>query len=197
MAPMTARKDGTIPPRRSTHVRRIGIVLAAVAVLALTLGTSVTAATLITGKQIKDGSVTGKDLRNGSVTGADIRDGSLTPADYRGAIVGPEGPAGAAGPSGPVGPQGPSGRPGVRGIDYATSERDDLPAGLWTIRNAKCPSGTTAVSGGFAAESGASGGRFLVSAPLSNGTGWFVGIQNESSAAIVGGYTWVSCARTQ
>lgn len=47
----------------------------AVAILALVIAmsTSATAALIITGSQIKDGSVTGKDIKNRSVTGKDIR----------------------------------------------------------------------------------------------------------------------------
>ena len=47
----------------------------AVAILALVIAmsTSATAALVITGSQIKNGSVTGKDIKNRSVTGKDIR----------------------------------------------------------------------------------------------------------------------------
>lgn len=47
----------------------------AVAVLALVIAmsTSATAALIITGSQIKNGSVTGKDIKNRSVTGKDIK----------------------------------------------------------------------------------------------------------------------------
>lgn len=77
----------------------------AVAILALViaLSTSATAALVITGSQIKNGSVTGKDIKkkaigakhlrksavrskavkDGSLTGADIRDRSLTGSDVR------------------------------------------------------------------------------------------------------------------
>lgn len=182
---------------RSPLLRRMGTVLAGAAALILMLGTSVTAARLVTGQQIKDGTVTGIDIKNGSLTGTDVKDGSLTPADYSGEVVGPAGPTGAPGPAGMTGAPGPSGLPGVRGITYATSVRYDVPAGKWTGSTAKCPAGGWAISGGFAAESGANVGRILSSAPLSDGTGWSSFIRNEGSVDILGGYTWVTCARTR
>jgi hypothetical protein len=49
-------------------------VLAAVAVtLLVAAATSATAATLITGKQIRNGSITGKDVKNRSLTQSDVR----------------------------------------------------------------------------------------------------------------------------
>jgi hypothetical protein len=41
----------------------------------------VSAATLITGAQIKDGTVTTADIANNSLTGADVRDGGLFSSD--------------------------------------------------------------------------------------------------------------------
>ena len=48
-------------------------------VLLFGAGTAV-GAQLITGKDIKDGSVTTKDIKNNNLTTKDIKDGSLTPA---------------------------------------------------------------------------------------------------------------------
>jgi hypothetical protein len=79
-----------------------------VALLALFValgGTAVAAGTLITGKQIK----------NGSITGADVKNKSLTPRDFRGSIRGPQGLTGPAGPQGPQGPQGAQGMAGPKG----------------------------------------------------------------------------------
>lgn len=53
-----------------------------IAVLALFIATSSAAyAIVITGKQIKNGTVTGADIKNGSLTGVDVRAGSLTAAN--------------------------------------------------------------------------------------------------------------------
>lgn len=47
-----------------------------------------TAAKLITGKQIKDGTVTTADVKNGSLRGVDVRDGSLAGADVKAGSLG-------------------------------------------------------------------------------------------------------------
>ena len=100
-----------------------------VALLALlvALGGTATAGVLITGKQVKNGSLTGADVGNGSLTGKDVRNnsltskdvknlkgtdiknGSLTAADFAAGELpeGPAGPQGQPGPAGPVGPPGP------------------------------------------------------------------------------------------
>jgi hypothetical protein len=88
-----------------------------VATLALLLAVGGTAAagaqSLLTGRNVKDGSLTGADIQNDSLTGADIQAGSLgsnafstiARANLRGAI-GPAGPKGDKGESGAQGPAG-------------------------------------------------------------------------------------------
>jgi hypothetical protein len=68
-----------------------GTVIACIALLVACTGTA-TAATLITGKQIKNNSVTTKDVKNKSLRAGDFRPGTLL-----------RGPAGAAGATGPQG----------------------------------------------------------------------------------------------
>jgi len=65
------------------------------------------ASSLVTGKQIKNGSVTGSDVRNGSLTARDFKAGALP--------AGPIGPAGAAGAAGSDGAPGEDGAPGKDG----------------------------------------------------------------------------------
>ena len=50
-------------------------ILACVAVALIAGTTTATAATLITGKEIKDGSISGRDLKDGSVKSADLSKG--------------------------------------------------------------------------------------------------------------------------
>jgi collagen triple helix repeat protein len=69
------------------------------------------AARLITGKQIKDGSIRGRDVGNSSLSGSDVRDGTLTAGDFGSGQL----PAGANGVQGPVGPAGPKGDTGASG----------------------------------------------------------------------------------
>jgi hypothetical protein len=108
----------------------LGATLGALALFVALGGTSVaaSAAKLITGKDIRNGSVTGADIKNRSITAVDIKKGSITPdllantADSRSAgtagatgATGPAGPAGPQGPRGERGPQGPQGPQGPRG----------------------------------------------------------------------------------
>ncbi len=57
--------------------------LLAVAVLLVAVAGTATAAKLITGKDVKNGTLTGLDVKNGSLGSADVKDGSLTRADLR------------------------------------------------------------------------------------------------------------------
>jgi hypothetical protein len=92
-------------------IRTVSIV-AATAVIAA--GGSATAATLITGKSVKDGTLTGRD----------VKDRSLTSKDFKGSLPsGPSGPSGPAGPAGSAGPAGPAGPQGERGADGATGQQ--------------------------------------------------------------------------
>jgi hypothetical protein len=55
-----------------SRTRVAGLVLAAITALVLAAGTGATAATLITGARVKDGSLTGVDIKNGSVGAIDL-----------------------------------------------------------------------------------------------------------------------------
>lgn len=97
--------------------------------LMVALGGTATAAVVITGRDIRDGTVTGADLANNTVGTKKIRDGSLLVRDFQrgqlprsqvglpGAVgdPGPRGPAGATGPAGVMGPAGAAGAPGATG----------------------------------------------------------------------------------
>jgi hypothetical protein len=78
------------------------------------------AASLITGKQIKDNTVAGRDVRDSSLTGRDVRNGTLMAGDFQAGQLpagtsGPQGAAGPLGPQGVPGAQGPKGDPGAQG----------------------------------------------------------------------------------
>jgi hypothetical protein len=72
-------------PSRSGSPRRNGVrTTAAIAAIVLICGaTTAGAAKLITGSDVKDGSLTGKDVKNGSLTGKDVKNGSLTGKDVK------------------------------------------------------------------------------------------------------------------
>jgi type VI protein secretion system component Hcp len=58
--------------------------------------------------------ITGREVRNGSLTGADVRDHSLRARDFKAGEL-PRGPQGDSGPPGPAGPQGDAGPAGAQG----------------------------------------------------------------------------------
>lgn len=85
---------------------RIRPVHLVVFVLALVLcAGSATAGSLITGKQVRDGSLTGRDVKDRSIKARDLAKGL-------GGLPGPPGTAGPAGAPGPAGQAGPRGEPG-------------------------------------------------------------------------------------
>jgi Collagen triple helix repeat (20 copies) len=102
------------------------LVVALVALFVAFSGTA-TAALVMTGKNIKDGTVTAKDVKNRTL-GTDKLSNNAVSAlkgqpgpEGQPGPAGPQGPAGRHGPAGPTGPkgdpgaQGPTGDPGPRG----------------------------------------------------------------------------------
>jgi hypothetical protein len=88
----------------------------ALVALCSAFGGSATAALMVTGSAVKDGSLTGKDVRNRSLGTRD-----LSPK-ARGALRGQQGLAGPPGPQGPkgdAGPKGDQGDAGPRGPSFA------------------------------------------------------------------------------
>lgn len=123
-------------------VALVGLGLAAV--VAVASATGAVAATMITGKQIKNGTVTGADIKNGSLTGKDVRNGSITAADLAPSarIAGPRGPAGPKGGTGPAGPPG-----AAASAKLSTFTMPGVANGVG--RTATCPAGSV-VTGGSA-----------------------------------------------
>lgn len=113
--PWTWDRGDAVP--RTRRVRPVhGLVVAG---LVLAMAGSATAGSLVTGKQVKDGSLTGKDVRDRSLTAKDLSPdallgGTAGPAGADG-LTGPAGPAGPAGDPGPAGPAGPQGDQGATG----------------------------------------------------------------------------------
>ncbi len=68
--------------------RSLTTVLTIAAVLLVAFAGGASAAKLITGKQIKDGTVTGADVKAGSLRGSDVKDGSLKGADVKDGSLG-------------------------------------------------------------------------------------------------------------
>lgn len=90
-----------------------GVILAGIGFAGTWSGTALASA-LVTGRQVKDGTLRSVDLRSDrAVTGADVRDGTLS-AQKLSAL-----------PDGPAGPQGPQGLPGLDGLDNFDYEVPD------------------------------------------------------------------------
>jgi hypothetical protein len=124
-------------------------------------------ASLVTGKQIKDGSITGLDIRDHSVGAREF--GHL-----------PAGPQGPVGPPGAPGPQGPQGAPGSSG--WVTVVGDAVAVTDIASADAKCPGGTKAVGGGVRT-SDATVAELKESGPYDvDGTGWLGTVRNISSS---------------
>lgn len=125
-----------------TGLRRLptpALILSLIA-LAVTLSSSAYAATLITGNNIRNGTVTTADLKDNNVTGTDIKDGSIVPDDMSTAAhnslkgdtgpAGPQGDAGATGEKGATGAKGDTGDTGATGPQGEQGPKGDTgPAG--------------------------------------------------------------------
>jgi hypothetical protein len=164
-----------------------GLVVA-VAALILALSAPAIAARLITGKQIKDGSIGLKDLS------ASAR------AKLRG-VRGPAGPPGPAGAAGATGARGPAGAPGATNVVMRTASLD-LTGPNVVSTAATCNAGERVVGGGArVSESGGTSG-VVGSGPAAGGLpaqagqtpdGWFAtGRNSQASEATLTVY--VLCA---
>lgn len=161
----------------------VGLILGAVVASAGTAGASA----LITGTQIKDGSITKKDLSRA------VR-AELAKAGPRGSTgpTGPQGPQGAPGPStgpasGDLTGQYPAPSLGNGVVDAATlgniqmvTNEQALPTAQSTQLSVSCPEGSRLISGG-----GISG---LLGVPISgsapgNATAWQVVVRNDSGVS--------------
>lgn len=138
-----------------------------VGALLLALSGSATAATvaLITGKQIKNGSIELVDL---------------SPAAKR-ALKGQRGPEGPPGAQGPAGPAGLAGAPGAPGgfdpakVSYVTGPSTTIPSGAVASVHATCPQGTKVIGGGHFANINHVGGEQTF-----DGRTWTVIVLNDT-----------------
>ncbi|MBN1529910.1 MAG: collagen-like protein [Thermoleophilaceae bacterium] len=158
--------------------------LVAIAGVVLAVAGSATAASVITGKQIKNSSITSQDIKNKSLLRGDFRSGQL-PAGARG----PQGPQGLRGPQGAAGARGTNGFGQLRYIEeafpFANGEADFV--------TALCPAGTFPTGGGaWAADSATllvdhpevitSQGVTFTDAGIGNG--YFATVSNVASGAV-------------
>lgn len=146
---------------QGTSRTALAVIVAALALI-VSAGAGATASLMITGKQIKDGSVTTKDVKNRSLKVKDLSAkarnklrGATGPAGPRGATgaTGATGPAGPAGPTGLQGLQGVPGLPGVSGFEVITETVSIGGLGASDSVTGTCPADKVAISAtaGYAA----------------------------------------------
>jgi len=139
-----------------THIRRprASTVIASLA-LFVALGGSATAATLITGAKVKNGTITAKDVKNSTLTGSKVKNGSLSASDLsksaQGSLKGAKGDKGSTGPQGAAGATGTTGAQGPRGIvspRVVTVGSDAIPNDVDTtiLTNNNVPAGSYVVT---------------------------------------------------
>ena len=143
------------------------------------------AATVITGKQVKNGSLTAADVKAGSLTGKQIKDHSISAADLAAGLMtaSPAAPSGARGDQGAAGPSGATGDQGAAGSSGATG--DQGPAG---------PKGEPGVAGAQGAP-GAAGPAGPITGALPSGvtlTGYWTGSAPDGTAANATVYSSIS-----
>ena len=86
---------------------------------------------LLEGSAYAATAITGRDVRNGTLTGADVRDHSLRARDFRAGEL-PRGLKGESGPTGPAGPQGAIAKPQWGDMVIAKAP-DRSSAQLWKL----------------------------------------------------------------
>jgi len=109
----------------------------AVTSLFIALGGPAQAASLLTGKNIKNSSLTGADVKNNSLTSADVK--GLRKGDFAQGQL----PSGDRGPAGPAGANGAPGAPGAKG---AKGDKGDVgPAGpsRWVLSTPRARSSSS------------------------------------------------------
>jgi hypothetical protein len=140
--------------------------------------------------------ITGAEIKDGSITGRDIKPGSLSPRLFAGSQRGARGPRGAqgtpglqgvAGPSGPQGlpgPPGPAGQGQTVGTQYnliqpnAQTITQTVGPGAVQSTSAVCPPGYAVLGGGYQA-SGSRGARVFYNDSFGSRDTWAVGVDNS------------------
>ena len=114
-------------------------IFACVIVALIAGATSATAANLITGSDVKNGSLTGADIKNPAIDSEDIKKGAVIKKKLSKAVRDALDDNGPAGPQGPAGPPGPGGGARWTPGPWAWGRRD-RPATPRTPRSASPPS---------------------------------------------------------
>jgi hypothetical protein len=193
-SPLAIDPQKAVPLQRSPRRRPQPALVISLVALFVALGGTSYAAIMVTGENVRNGSLTGADIRNESLRGKDVRNGSLTSGDLSAPTIASlrgSGPRGAKGATGPRGATGAAGAPGTFGV--VTMRRVVYSAG--SPATALCLTGEVATGGGVSTSQAASFVR--VSEPFPNeGTprGWTGQVLNTSNTA-VSGQVYAICAQ--
>jgi hypothetical protein len=152
-------------------------------------GVATGARSLITGAEIKDGSITGRDIKPGSLSArlfAKAQSGERGPRGRQG-TPGLQGPAGPSGPQGLPGPPGPAGEGQTVGTQYnliqpnAQSIVQTVGPGAVQSATVGCPPGYVVLGGGYQSTGSRAAEVFFSDSFGSRGT-WAVGLDNSRGA---------------
>lgn len=135
------------------NAKTTAVVLGVAGLMVVSASGAATAATLITGKNIKDGTVTSADIKNGTLKLADLSPGARV-----------------KGPAGPTGRTGQQGAPGVSGYRQVTALVTPVPSTTSTVA---CAAGEVPLSAGVKpVDADSTPGSNSFSYPTSSGWEW-------------------------
>jgi hypothetical protein len=186
--------------RRILQRRPSGSTVLALLALFVAVGGTATAATVITGKQIRNNSVTGADIRNSSLGNADVRNGSLLARDFRRGQL-PRGARGFTGATGAAGARGAAGVNGFGRLEYPISAPVTVTPGQSEEIVVGCAPGTFPTGGdGFAIDANE---NLVEGAVVEEGlrldqdgapAGWGATVHNSGAVGDIEGFAEVVCA---
>lgn len=142
-----------LPRQHATVVAYVALFVA--------LGGTATAAVLVTGKNVKNGSLTGADVKSNSLGSVDVTNGDLLAEDFKAGQLragprGAPGAPGARGAPGPAGAKGDQGSPGISGlvkVEQGSASNSDS----FKDATATCPAGKRVIGTGGYITGGKSG----------------------------------------
>jgi hypothetical protein len=155
-------------------------------------GVATGARSLVTGAEIKDGSITAADIKPGSLSARLFAD-SAPARGVRGSR-GPTGTPGLQGPAGPSGPQGLPGPPGPAGEGQTVGTQynfvqpnaqtivQTVGPGQVDSASAGCPPDQVVLGGGFRS-SGSRAAKVFVDDSFGSRDTWTVGLDNSGGAS--------------
>lgn len=121
---------------RSIMKRRPSAALVvAIVAMSVALSGTATAALVMTGKNIQNGTITGQDVKNRTLAKKKLSKKAIKSLQGRAGPAGPQGPAGVPGTQGAAGPVGPS-------VTYVDNEPNSITADLTRVLEVSIPPGS-------------------------------------------------------